>query len=134
LLYRTIKILLYAGAAEPEDFYLPFGPQTTMTASLSKRHQARNERNLQELIKTIPGNDRCADCQARNPGKFRKHSVVRISPQLTHLFRLGKLECEHDRGKNSEEATDSGDESSSESSCACDAPHYIGSLALTYPK
>ena len=37
-------------------------------ASLSKRHQARSERALQELIKNVPGNDRCADCQARNPG------------------------------------------------------------------
>jgi len=39
-----------------------------MTTALSKRHQARNERALQELIKTVPGNDRCADCEARNPG------------------------------------------------------------------
>ncbi|CAF9905538.1 MAG: hypothetical protein ALECFALPRED_001015 [Alectoria fallacina] len=39
-----------------------------MTTALSKRHQARNERALQELIKTVPGNDRCADCGARNPG------------------------------------------------------------------
>ncbi|PGH17831.1 hypothetical protein AJ80_04654 [Polytolypa hystricis UAMH7299] len=39
-----------------------------MSSSLSKREQARNERALQELIKTAPGNDRCADCQARNPG------------------------------------------------------------------
>ncbi|KAF6235715.1 hypothetical protein HO173_005910 [Letharia columbiana] len=39
-----------------------------MTTALSKRHQARNERALQELVKTIPGNDRCADCGARNPG------------------------------------------------------------------
>ncbi|MCJ1397078.1 hypothetical protein MMC11_000270 [Xylographa trunciseda] len=39
-----------------------------MTAALSKRHQARNERALQDLIKTVPGNDRCADCGARNPG------------------------------------------------------------------
>lgn len=39
-----------------------------MTTALSKRHQARNERVLQELIKTVPGNDRCADCAARNPG------------------------------------------------------------------
>ena len=37
-------------------------------ASLTKRHQARNERALQDLIKSVPGNDRCADCQARNPG------------------------------------------------------------------
>ncbi|KAI9693974.1 MAG: hypothetical protein M1822_003245 [Bathelium mastoideum] len=39
-----------------------------MAAVLSKRQQARNERALQELIKTVPGNDRCADCEARNPG------------------------------------------------------------------
>ncbi|KAI9671541.1 MAG: hypothetical protein M1817_003593 [Caeruleum heppii] len=39
-----------------------------MTAVLSKRQQARNERALQELIKTVPGNERCADCQAKNPG------------------------------------------------------------------
>ncbi|KAI9767549.1 MAG: hypothetical protein M1840_005586 [Geoglossum simile] len=39
-----------------------------MSSVLSKRQQARNERALQELIKTVPGNDRCADCQARNPG------------------------------------------------------------------
>lgn len=41
-----------------------------MTTTLSKRHQARNERALQELIKTVPGNDRCADCGARNPGTY----------------------------------------------------------------
>ncbi|KAK2746677.1 hypothetical protein FQN57_003021 [Myotisia sp. PD_48] len=39
-----------------------------MSSALSKRQQARNERALQELITTTPGNDRCADCQARNPG------------------------------------------------------------------
>ena len=39
-----------------------------MTTALSKRHQARNEKALQELIKTVPGNDRCADCGAKNPG------------------------------------------------------------------
>ncbi|KAI9865880.1 MAG: hypothetical protein M1813_001847 [Trichoglossum hirsutum] len=39
-----------------------------MSSVLSKRQQARNERALQELIKSVPGNDRCADCQARNPG------------------------------------------------------------------
>ncbi|OAT11928.1 GTPase activating protein for Arf [Blastomyces gilchristii SLH14081] len=39
-----------------------------MASALSKRQQARNERALQELIKSVPGNDRCVDCQARNPG------------------------------------------------------------------
>ncbi|KAE9378089.1 ArfGap-domain-containing protein [Stipitochalara longipes BDJ] len=36
--------------------------------SLSKRQQARNERTLQDLIKSVPGNNVCADCSARNPG------------------------------------------------------------------
>ncbi|TGZ78896.1 ArfGap-domain-containing protein [Ascodesmis nigricans] len=36
-------------------------------SSSSKRHQARNERALQDLIKGVPGNDRCADCGTRNP-------------------------------------------------------------------
>ncbi|KAF7506350.1 hypothetical protein GJ744_011816 [Endocarpon pusillum] len=39
-----------------------------MTASMSKRQLARNERDLQDLVVSVPGNDRCADCQARNPG------------------------------------------------------------------
>ncbi|KAL8714657.1 MAG: hypothetical protein Q9220_001606 [cf. Caloplaca sp. 1 TL-2023] len=39
-----------------------------MTSATSKRTQARNEKALQELVKTVPGNDRCADCAARNPG------------------------------------------------------------------
>ncbi|KAL9101762.1 MAG: hypothetical protein Q9163_003009 [Psora crenata] len=37
-------------------------------AAISKRTQARNEKALQDLIKTVPGNDRCADCGSRNPG------------------------------------------------------------------
>lgn len=35
-------------------------------ASVSKRQQARNERELQELLR-VPGNNQCADCAARNP-------------------------------------------------------------------
>ncbi|EME39339.1 hypothetical protein DOTSEDRAFT_75150 [Dothistroma septosporum NZE10] len=37
-------------------------------AAISKRQQARNERLLQDLLRTVPGNDRCADCAAKNPG------------------------------------------------------------------
>ncbi|KAL8934429.1 MAG: hypothetical protein Q9216_005919 [Gyalolechia sp. 2 TL-2023] len=39
-----------------------------MATAMSKRTQVRNEKALQELVKTVPGNDRCADCAARNPG------------------------------------------------------------------
>lgn len=40
----------------------------TMASAISKRQQARNERALQELIRTVAGNDRCADCSSKNPG------------------------------------------------------------------
>ncbi|TKA27739.1 hypothetical protein B0A50_04840 [Salinomyces thailandicus] len=39
-----------------------------MASAISKRQQARNERALQDLIRAVPGNDRCADCAAKNPG------------------------------------------------------------------
>ncbi|KAF3034456.1 hypothetical protein E8E11_002533 [Didymella keratinophila] len=39
-----------------------------MASALNKRQQARNERTLQDLIKTVPGNGTCADCGAKNPG------------------------------------------------------------------
>ncbi|KAF7193031.1 UBA domain-containing protein 3 [Pseudocercospora fuligena] len=39
-----------------------------MASAISKRQQARNERTLQDLIRSVPGNDRCADCAAKNPG------------------------------------------------------------------
>ncbi|KAJ5185085.1 Arf GTPase activating protein [Penicillium cf. griseofulvum] len=39
-----------------------------MPTGISKRQQARNEKTLTELIRTIPGNDRCADCDALTPG------------------------------------------------------------------
>lgn len=59
--------------------YLSFNPLfTTSTSrrssivamSLNKRQQARNEKALQDLIKSVPGNDICADCLANHPGKF----------------------------------------------------------------
>ncbi|KGO40267.1 Arf GTPase activating protein [Penicillium expansum] len=39
-----------------------------MAPGISKREQARNEKTLTELIRTVPGNDRCADCDALSPG------------------------------------------------------------------
>ncbi|KAJ8611778.1 hypothetical protein MRB53_037785 [Persea americana] len=39
-----------------------------MAAAISKRQQARSERALQDMTKTVSGNDRCADCAAKNPG------------------------------------------------------------------
>lgn len=43
----------------------------TMNGPLNKRQQARNEKVLQELVHSVPGNNQCADCQARNPGSSR---------------------------------------------------------------
>ncbi|USW57955.1 Putative Arf GTPase activating protein [Septoria linicola] len=39
-----------------------------MASAISKRQQARNERMLQDLLRNVPGNDKCADCAAKNPG------------------------------------------------------------------
>ncbi|RHZ57692.1 putative GTPase activating protein for Arf [Aspergillus thermomutatus] len=39
-----------------------------MPSVVSKRQQQRNEKALQDLIRSVPGNDRCADCGAFNPG------------------------------------------------------------------
>ncbi|KAJ0307156.1 hypothetical protein COL516b_004390 [Colletotrichum fioriniae] len=38
-----------------------------MAGVLSKRQQARNEKVLHDLVQSVPGNNLCADCQARNP-------------------------------------------------------------------
>ncbi|CAK7271586.1 Protein gts1 [Sporothrix epigloea] len=38
-----------------------------MTSVPSKRQQARNEKALQELVQSVPGNNACADCKTRNP-------------------------------------------------------------------
>lgn len=67
---------------------------TTMSGALSKRQQARNERTLQDLIKSIPGNSTCADCSARNPGKSDP-PALRFGGDhvLILLNRMGKLEC-----------------------------------------
>lgn len=41
-----------------------------MPSGISKRQQLRNEKALADLIRTVPGNDRCADCDALTPGLF----------------------------------------------------------------
>lgn len=40
-----------------------------MSGAQSKRQAARNEKVLQELVQGVPGNNLCADCHSRNPGK-----------------------------------------------------------------
>ncbi|KAI9728498.1 MAG: hypothetical protein M1828_003900 [Chrysothrix sp. TS-e1954] len=52
-----------------------------MALKINKRQQARNERTLQDLIKSVPGNDRCADCFARNPG-WASWNLTSSRPQL----------------------------------------------------
>ncbi|KAJ5811887.1 hypothetical protein N7474_008188 [Penicillium riverlandense] len=39
-----------------------------MRTGISKRQQQRNEKALAELLRVVPGNDRCADCGAATPG------------------------------------------------------------------
>jgi hypothetical protein len=46
-----------------------------MPTGISKRQQARNEKTLAELIRTVPGNDRCADCDALTPGSSLEPST-----------------------------------------------------------
>ena len=70
-----------------------------MASTISKRQQARNERALQELIKAVAGNDRCADCSSKNPGGLAPrldapYSQARLLTIAFSLRRLGKLECE----------------------------------------
>lgn len=55
-----------------------------MPMGISKRHQFRNEKALQDLIRTVPGNDRCADCEALNPGVY----IFALFPPLSD-----KTEC-----------------------------------------
>ena len=50
-----------------------------MALRINKRQQARNEQTLQDLIKNVPGNDRCADCFARNPGWWYHNSTTEFA-------------------------------------------------------
>ncbi|KAL8687837.1 MAG: hypothetical protein Q9224_005038 [Gallowayella concinna] len=58
-----------------------------MTAAMSKRTQLRNEKALQDLIKTVPGNERCADCEARNPGTFDPSLGIFLCMRCASLHR-----------------------------------------------
>ena len=105
-----------------------------MSTALSKRHQARNERALQELIRTVPGNDRCADCQSKNPGRCLSCSPSSMK-WLTTVDRMGKLECKlSTRAKTGNEDGQADQTLSWASFCACDAPRYTESSVPTSPK
>ncbi|KAI1501951.1 putative GTPase activating protein for Arf-domain-containing protein [Biscogniauxia marginata] len=66
---------------------------------MSKRQQARNEKALQDLLHNVPGNNMCADCQARNPawaswslGIFLCMRCAAIHRKLgTHISKVKSL-------------------------------------------
>lgn len=70
-----------------------------MASIISKRQQARNERMLQDLVKSVTGNDRCADCAARNPawaswslGIFLCMSCAALHRKMgTHISKVKSL-------------------------------------------
>ncbi|ORY68837.1 uncharacterized protein BCR38DRAFT_336264 [Pseudomassariella vexata] len=70
-----------------------------MTSLMSKRQQARNEKALQDLVQSVPGNNFCADCNARNPawaswslGVFLCMRCAAIHRKLgTHISKVKSL-------------------------------------------
>ncbi|KOS21464.1 UBA domain-containing protein 3 [Escovopsis weberi] len=70
-----------------------------MAGSLSKRQQARNESVLQDMVQSVPGNNLCADCYARNPswaswslGVFLCMRCAAIHRKLgTHISKVKSL-------------------------------------------
>ncbi|KAK4241323.1 putative GTPase activating protein for Arf-domain-containing protein [Achaetomium macrosporum] len=70
-----------------------------MSSALSKRQQARNEKALQDLLHSVPGNNFCADCQAQNPawaswslGIFLCMRCATIHRKLgTHISKVKSL-------------------------------------------
>ncbi|OTB15123.1 hypothetical protein K445DRAFT_12402 [Daldinia sp. EC12] len=70
-----------------------------MSGLMSKRQQARNEKVLQDLVHNVPGNNFCADCQARNPswaswnlGVFLCMRCAAIHRKLgTHISKVKSL-------------------------------------------
>ncbi|OAQ96329.1 hypothetical protein LLEC1_03733 [Akanthomyces lecanii] len=70
-----------------------------MSGVISKRQQARNEKQLHELVHTVTGNNICADCYARNPawaswslGVFLCMRCAAIHRKLgTHISKVKSL-------------------------------------------
>ncbi|KAI0134643.1 hypothetical protein BJ170DRAFT_591608 [Xylariales sp. AK1849] len=70
-----------------------------MASLMSKRQQARNEKALQDLVYSVPGNNLCADCNARNPawaswslGIFLCMRCAAIHRKLgTHISKVKSL-------------------------------------------
>jgi hypothetical protein len=55
-------------------------------SAINKRQQARNERALQDLIRSVPGNDKCADCGAKNPGTSPIPNLLYSIVMLNYLL------------------------------------------------
>jgi hypothetical protein len=116
-----------------------------MSGTLSKRQQARNEAILQELVHSVPGNDQCADCHARNPGMH--HALPMLLALVVQPFanrdpcdRLGIMECTISFPRRPfvplrpEMVHANPCNCSWASSYVCAVPRYIESWARTYPR
>ncbi|PHH88870.1 hypothetical protein CDD83_6949 [Cordyceps sp. RAO-2017] len=70
-----------------------------MSAALSRRQQARNEKLLRDLVQSVPGNNRCADCHMPSPawaswslGVFLCMRCASIHRKLgTHISKVKSL-------------------------------------------
>lgn len=61
-------------------------PPIPAMASMSKRQQARNERELHDLLR-VAGNNKCADCGASNPGWASWNLGIFICMRCASLHR-----------------------------------------------
>lgn len=64
-----------------------------MSGVISKRQQARNEKQLHELVHTVTGNNICADCYARNPGVWRAALWRSWNIFKLTVSSMGLMEC-----------------------------------------
>ncbi|PHH83345.1 hypothetical protein CDD82_1858 [Ophiocordyceps australis] len=70
-----------------------------MSGALSKRQQARNEKLIHDLVQSVPGNNKCADCHMPNPawaswslGVFLCMRCAAIHRKLgTHVSKVKSL-------------------------------------------